>query len=108
MRLVLLQIALLSPCFTGCGQFFFGFVSNPGGTGLHITGTISTVQRGFYDDRHGLSGDFTAVTFVNSGAATTINFCGDQRSQFPIDHIVHADFNTGIYCSTLIAVTVQS
>lgn len=105
MRLVLLQIAVLSLCFAGCGQVFVGFVSNPGGTELQITGMISTVQMGFYDDRHGLSGNFTAVTFVNGGAATTINFCGDQRNEFPLDHVVHADFNMGIYCARLIAVT---
>jgi len=107
MRLLVLEIAILSLSLAGCGQVFFGFVSNPGGMGLHVTGTISVVQIGFYDNRLGVSGTLTAVTFVDAGTATTINFCGDQRSQFPIDQRVRADFNNGLYCSTLIAVTVQ-
>jgi len=94
--------------FAGCGQFFVDFVSNPGGTGLRITGTITTVQMGFYDDGHGVSENFNAVAFADAGAATTINFCGDQRGHFPIDQLLRADFNCGLYCSTLIAVTVQS
>jgi hypothetical protein len=46
----------------------------------------------------------TSVTFTNNGMFATVNFRGDQRRLFPINAFVPADFNTGIYRSTLIAV----
>lgn len=92
-------------CFEGCGAYFVGFVSNPGGSQI-ISGTVSTVQLTSIRDITGETIILTAVTFTNSGIATTINFCGDQREKFPVDHDVQVDFNTGVYCSRLLAVVV--
>lgn len=104
------QIALalwLLPCFLfeGCGTYFVGFVSNPGGSQT-ISGTVSTMQLSSIRDITGETIILTAVTFMNSGTATTINFCGDQQDKFPVDHDVQADFSTGVYCSRLLAVVV--
>lgn len=108
LRLLHIPLLMLPLLLSGCGgAYFVGVVSNPGNP-VHVSGTISGVQVGFYDDRHGTVVTFTAVGFVNAGALTTINFCGDQQNLFPMDQFAHADFNTGIYCSTLIAVTIQS
>jgi len=106
MRLLLVLLIVLSLLLAGCGQVFVGFVSNPGGT-THVSGTVSTVQLGFLNDGHGTLINFTAVTFVNAGTATTINFCGDQQNGFPIDRSAQADFTTGIFCSTLIVVVIS-
>jgi hypothetical protein len=89
----------------GCGQVFVGFVSNPGNH-MQVSGTVSTVQLTFVNNSHGTSVTFTAVTFNNAGTVTTINFCGDQRSVFPIDRSAQAGFTTGVFCSTLITITI--
>lgn len=91
----------------GCGSYFVGFVSNPGGSQT-ISGTVSGVQLGSLRDVTGETIVFTAVTFLNPGTATTINFCGDQREEFPENRQVRADFTSGISCSTLLAVAVNT
>jgi hypothetical protein len=106
MRLPLISLIALSLVLAGCGQVFVGFVSNPGGA-MRVSGTISNVQMGFLNDGHGTLVTFTAVTFVNGGAATTINFCGDLQDGFPINRSAQANFTTGIYCATLVAVVIS-
>jgi hypothetical protein len=108
MRFALIQVLTLSiPC-SACGVrgvFFVGFVSNPGGTSS-ITGTISILHFGFVSPSSGNSTSITAVTFINAGNAATVNFCGDERDQFPMDKLVRADFNKGVSCSSLVTVVV--
>ena len=104
------QLALalwLLPCFLfdGCGTYFVGFVSNPGESQT-ISGTVSTAQLVFIRDITGATIMLTAVTFLNPGTETTISFCGEQRGKFPVDHDVRVDFNTGVFCSSLLAVVV--
>lgn len=98
------QLALalwLLPCFLfdGCGTYFVGFVSNPGGSQT-ISGTVSTAQLVFFRDITGATIMLTAVTFLNPGTETTINFCGDQRGKFQVDHDVQVDFNTAVVVVT--------
>jgi hypothetical protein len=64
------------------------------------------VQFGFGKDGSGASVTFTAVTLVNPGTGVTVNFCGDQRSRFPMNNLVRADLNKGAFCSSLVAVVV--
>ena len=104
-RFVLVQLLALCLLLAGCSGVFIAFVSNPGGTSS-ASGTVSIVQLGFIQDPTGVKKSVTAVTLVSPGTATTINFCGDQRAQFPMDHSVRADFNTGVSCSILVAVVV--
>ncbi len=92
-------------CFEGCGTYFVGFVSNPAGSQT-ISGTVSTVQLTSTRDITGETIILTAVTFMNSATATTINFCGDQRKEFSADQEVQVEFNTGVYCSRLWTVVV--
>jgi hypothetical protein len=103
--LLLVQLVALCLLLAGCGSFLVGFVSNPGGP-FSVSGTVTIVSFGFIQDPTGLTITFTAVTFVDSGTATTINFCGDQRAMFPINRFLRTDFNIGIHWSVLIAVTV--
>jgi hypothetical protein len=106
-RLLLIPLLALPLLLAGCGAYFVGFVSNPGNP-IQVTGTVVKVQLGFYDNRHGTSGTFTAVTLMNAGVASTMNFCGNQQQLFPLNQSVQVQFNTGIYCYPLLAVTVQS
>jgi hypothetical protein len=99
---------MLAISFGGCDHFFVGFVSNPGGGPLLITGTVVATQLGVFSRGNGSAGTLTAVTFDNGGSMNTTNFCGDQRQLFPINQVVRVSFNVGIYCSTVIVVTVQS
>ena len=107
MRFVLVLILSISLPLAGCSQFFVGFVSNPAGSALGITGTITTVAIGFVENSEGTRVTFTTVTFGNTGGTTAINFCGDERSRFPVNEVVRADYQAGTYCSTLIAITAQ-
>ena len=105
-RLLLIPLLTLCAALTGCGEVFVGFVSNPGNP-VHVSGTVTVVQLQFISDGHGSSTTFTAVTLLNASTLSTFNFCGDQRTVFPVNQFVIVDFNTGIYCSTLIRVTVS-
>jgi hypothetical protein len=107
MRFLLAQMLAVCLLLPGCGAFFVGFVSNPGGT-VSVSGTVTVVFFGFIQDPTGVKTTFTAVTFVNPGSSITINFCGDQSSRFPINQFVRADFRTGVFCSTLVAVVVST
>lgn len=84
----------------GCGQVFVGFVSNPQVSFSSISGIVIIVH---LESGNEISGpqSFTAVTFSNGGLSSTVNFCGDQRNQFPLNQSVQADFTPGSGCSTL-------
>jgi hypothetical protein len=86
---------------TGCGAVFVGFVSNPGVVPLTISGTVTIVQLGFVADGQGTIANVTAVTLVDLGRVRTMTFCGDQRTFFPINQSVKAEFTSGTLCSTL-------
>jgi len=106
-RLTLVLLLAQSLMTAGCDAFFVGFVSNPGGTKT-VSGTVSIVQLSFVHDITGKTIMVTAVTFLNPGTATTVNFCGDQHDRFPVNSVAQADFNTGVLCSALVAVVVTS
>lgn len=89
--------------FAGCGQVFVGFVSNPQVSSSSISGIVIIVH---LESSNEISGPqtFTAVTFSNGGLSSTVNFCGDQRTHFPLNQSVQADFTPGSECSTLVKV----
>ena len=105
MRFLVFQVLGLCLVLADCSGFFIGFVSNPSGT-TSVSGTVSVVHVGFIQDPTGVKITFTAVTFVNPGSSITINFCGDETSRFPMNQFVRADFSSGAFCSTLVAVAV--
>lgn len=87
----------------GCGQVFVGFVSNPQVSTASVSGIVIIVH---LENSNEISGPqaFTAVTFSQGGLSSTVNFCGDQRAQFPLNQSVQADFTRGSECSTLVKV----
>ena len=105
--LTLRIVALYAVCIAlaSCGGVsFVGFVSNPGGNAT-ITGTVTAVSNGFVSSPAGLS-SVTVVTVTNSGIATTVYFCGDQKMLFPLNQTVRVEYTQGILCSLVIRVTV--
>lgn len=105
-RLLLISLLLVAFLLASCGQVFVGFVSNPGNPG-QISGTISVVVVGFASNGAGSRVTITFVTFLNGGRLTSVNFCGDQRSHFPVNRFAQVEFNAGTSCSTLIAVSLE-
>lgn len=95
---------LASLLLTGCGQVFVGFVSNPQMPSSSVSGIVIVVHLESTNDANGGSITFTAVTFSNGGLSNTVNFCGDQRSRFPLNQAVKAEFNAGTVCSNLVVV----
>jgi len=95
---------LTSLLLTGCGGIFVGFVSNPQISPSSVSGIVIVVHLETTNDVNGNSITFTAVTFSNGGLSSNVNFCGDHRSQFPLNRSVRADFNPGTVCSNLVVV----
>jgi hypothetical protein len=95
---------LTSLLLTGCGAVFVGFVSNPQIPPSSVSGIVIVVHLETSSDVNGNSTTFTSVTFSNGGLSSNVNFCGDQRSQFPLNRSVRADFNSGTVCSNLVLV----
>ena len=89
---------------TGCGAVFVGFVSNPGVVPSSVSGTVTIVQLGFVSDEQGTIANVTLVTLVDLGRAKTMTFCGDQRTFFPINQSLRAEFTSGTLCSTVVGV----
>lgn len=103
-------IALLASCIllVSCGgNYFVGFVSNPGGA-TSVSGIVSSAKNGFFSDSTGVITPFTAVTFINSENTITVFFCGDQQHWFPLNKNVRAEYTPGIHCNTLLNVVVDN
>jgi hypothetical protein len=45
----------------------------------------------------------TFVTFLQNGTSSTIGFCGDQTTLFPLNQTVRANFNPGLPSELLIS-----
>jgi uncharacterized protein YceK len=105
MRLLLLPLIALPLILAGCGNTFVSFSSNPGFP-ASVTGTIIVVKVESSNGPNGVLNTFTAVTIKSVTTTNTFSFCGDQRNQFPMNQEVRVDFNSGVSCSTLVAVVV--
>jgi hypothetical protein len=106
MRLLLLPLIALPLMLAGCGHTSVFFSSNPGFP-TSVTGTIIIVELNSTTGPNGVVlNTFTLVTIRSVSTTNTFSFCGDQRNQFPIGQEVRVDFNSGVSCSTLVAVVV--
>jgi hypothetical protein len=88
---------------TGCGNVFISGAINPGST---MTGAITFVQLGNVLNGTGGTVQVTFVTFLQNGSSSTIGFCDDQRSRFPVDQTVRVNFNPGQPCATILVVVI--
>jgi hypothetical protein len=98
-------IGLLALSFTGCGQTFVGFISNPGSPAA-FTGTVSVVHLTVMDNGSGTMVNVTAVTLIEVPGVTNVNVCGDHVSQFPLNQAVRVNVTSGVPCSTLVGVVI--
>lgn len=102
LRFCLLSVVLASLLLTSCGQVFVSGFSHQGSSSVFF-GTVSIVQISVID------GDVTVtgVTLINNGVGNDFTFCGDQRSQFPVNRVVSATFTPGTPCSNVIQVSAM-
>lgn len=104
-RLLSLALTLsLALALTGCGNVFVSGALPPANSS--IKGTVSSIQLGTVSGNDGGFVQVTFVTFFFDGASSTINFCGDQSTQFPLNQMVTTNFTQGQFCATLIVVIV--
>jgi hypothetical protein len=89
---------------TGCGNIFVR--GAPPGNVSSISGTVSIVQLSFVIGNNGTTVQVTFVTFLQEGTSSTIGFCGDQSSQFPMQQTVRADFNPGQTCASILTIVI--
>jgi hypothetical protein len=89
-----LGFALL-PALCGCGGKFF--IRGAINTGT-VSGTVSAVGLSIVSDS-GAPVTVTLVTFLQSGMPNSMNFCGDQRTLFPLDQFVKATFTPTPACA---------
>jgi hypothetical protein len=93
-------LALLILCVlvtASCGNVFVRGAINPGTQS--VNGTVSIVE---FSVDGGVS--ITIITLSSNGMARTLNFCGDQRSQFPANSQVQVSFTPGTPCDSVLAV----
>ena len=101
-RLLSLLVAvsfLLS--LSACGNIFIRGALNTS----TVSGFVSIVQIAS-GSNGGTTVLITFVTFLQSGTSSTIGFCGDQRSQFPFNQMVTAQFTAGTPCSNIVSVVI--
>ena len=105
MRQRLVALSLSMAVLAGCGGLAVSFVSNqlPPGS---ATGTVVALSLTSGTDRFGTPVTITALTLINAGVSTTLNFCGNQESQFTINSVVRVNFTTGSPCWILNSVVV--
>ena len=98
---LLLLLTLLVP---GCGNVF---VRGSWGNGAQtVSGFVTTVQFTVVSDGNA-STHVTVVTLTNNLVGTSETFCGDQRTQFPLNNFVQATFMPGQPCSNLFDVVIR-
>jgi hypothetical protein len=71
-----------------------------------VSGSVSVVKLRTVVGEKGTMVQVTFVTFLQFGVSSTVAFCGDQRSQFPMQQIVRADFNPGKPCASVVAIVI--
>lgn len=97
--LVVLVVACLLTTIS-CGDVFLRGAINPGTQ--TTTGTISIVQ---FSASSGNGVSITIITLTGNSVASTLSFCGDQRTLFPLDRQVQINFTPGQACATVLTVT---
>ena len=100
--------ALLAVCLVlvsvGCGNVFVrGAILN--GTSS-VSGLVSVVQLTAIIGDNGTTVQVTFVTFLQDGAASTIGFCGDERSRFPMQQTIQANFTPGQTCASIVKIVI--
>src|SRR6266446_6239883 len=95
---VLFVVCLITLC-AGCGNVSLSASSQPNFS--TTSGVLSTVI-----GANGTTVEVTFVTFLQEGTRSTVGFCGDQGSRFPMNQMVRTDFVPGQSCSSILVVVI--
>lgn len=91
---------------TGCnGVVFFGGAIHPSNTIFTVNGFVSVIQITTTITAGGTTTLVTIVTFLQFGRTSTVNFCGNVRSQFVLNTFTTVDFTQGQPCATMVAIS---
>ena len=101
--LPILLVVSLCAGISACGNVFVrgALLSNSS-----ISGSISIVQLSSVIDGSGSAVQVTFVTFVQNGTSSSMTFCDNQTSLFPLNQTVRAQFNPGSSCASIITVVI--
>ena len=103
-RLVFFLALFLLLILPGCGNIFIrGALPASSST---VNGSVSVVQLSAVIGENGTTVQVTFVTFMQSGISSTVGFCGDQRSRFPMQQIVRAEFTPGTPCNSIVTIVI--
>jgi len=101
--LVLFVVCLITLC-AGCGNVSLSASSQPNFS--TTSGMVSIVQLSTVIGANGTTVEVTFVTFLQEGTRSTVGFCGDQGSRFPMNQMVRTDFVPGQSCSSILVVVI--
>ena len=88
----------------GCGNIFVNGAILSGTSS--VSGLVSVVQLSAIIGDSGTTVQVTFVTFLQDGAASTIGFCGDDRSRFPMQQTIQANFTPGQTCASIVKIVI--
>ncbi|HMH06173.1 MAG TPA: hypothetical protein VK513_05205 [Terriglobales bacterium] len=97
-------VLCLVPTLPGCGNVFIRGALPA--VSSSVSGSVSVVQLTAVIGENGTTVQVTFVTFLQAGASSTVGFCGDQRSQFPLQQTVRANFNPGQTCASIVTIVI--
>ena len=99
-----LLAACLITTLSGCGNIFVRGALPANSSS--VSGLISVVELSAVIGGNGTAVQVTFVTFLRDGTSSTVAFCGDQRSQFPLQQTIRADFNPGQTCASILTIVI--
>jgi hypothetical protein len=99
--LCILPLIFLILLSAACGNITVRGAIQPGA----VSGLVSIVQLSEVGGTNGTV-QVTFVTFLLNGTSSVIGFCGDQRSLFPMDQTIRAQFDQGQTCNNIIQITI--
>src|SRR5690348_2713825 len=106
MRSLQSLLLICAICLTACnGVVFFSAGFHPTNTLVTVSGFVSVVQITTIVGASGTTTLVTVVTFLQTGTASTINFCGNIGSQFVLNTFTTVDFTQGQPCATIVAIS---
>ena len=101
--LALVVVSSLLLACAGCGNVFVRGAINPGFS--TVNGVVSVVQLNSVAE-NGTTILVTFVTFLQQGTGSTIGFCGDVSSRFPLNQNMQVQFTPGQPCASLVVVVI--
>jgi hypothetical protein len=72
-----------------------------------VSGFVSIVRLTVFTSGDNVSTQVTVVTLTNNFSSSTVSFCGDQRTRFPLNAFAQATFQPGQPCADLFNVVIQ-